>query len=320
MYRDRPGLHNATLMQMPAAVGPALMTESVSVPVGWSSAGRRIIVVCRMHRSPKSAAALEYVGSPASTASCVRAVERLIQSRIEITFALLVTSDNHHALLLEVGSGDPVVVKAGFTSGYVGEGPRGLSRSLALLHGHGIEIDEVVVTRDLLERLNQSALTDADVQTLRSARRQRPCRWVEFTSEGDLTSGGTGALWRKAKPVIPYAIIDERVFDLARRFWEAPDERLLTGYRRLEDALRKRSGVNEHGTKLVSAVFLAAPPKLTWSGCDSGEVTGRATLFTAALLAYRNPRAHRVLVSDEGAALAEFLLLNHLFRLEREAV
>ncbi len=39
-------------------------------------------------------------------------------------------------------------------------------------------------------------------------------------------------------------------------------------------------------------------------------------LFTGAYMAFRNPRAHRELAHDLGAALGEFLLLNQLYLLE----
>jgi hypothetical protein len=57
---------------------------------------------------------------------------------------------------------------------------------------------------------------------------------------------------------------------------------------------------------------------LTWPVNDDGEKNGRANLFTGTFMAYRNPRAHREHSSEE--LLAEFLLLNQLYRLEFEAV
>jgi hypothetical protein len=119
--------------------------------------------------------------------------------------------------------------------------------------------------------------------------------------------------------VIPFAIIDARIIDLAISFWKDPDDKLLKGYRRLEDAIRKRTSLDEHGTKLFSQTFAGNNPKLTWDHIDDGERAGRANLFTGAYMAHRNPRAHRELESDRDGQLAEFLLLNHLFRLEKEA-
>ncbi len=43
-------------------------------------------------------------------------------------------------------------------------------------------------------------------------------------------------------------------------------------------------------------------------------------LFTGAYLAYRNRRAHRESNDSAESLLAEFLLLNHLYRLEKESI
>jgi hypothetical protein len=51
----------------------------------------------------------------------------------------------------------------------------------------------------------------------------------------------------------------------------------------------------------------------------AGERTGRANLFVGAYLAYRNPRAHHEKKPDKREQLSEFLLLNHLYKLQREA-
>jgi hypothetical protein len=107
--------------------------------------------------------------------------------------------------------------------------------------------------------------------------------------------------------------------DLAISFWKDPDDRLLKGYRRLEDMIRERIQTHEHGTKLLSEAFVGNNPKLTWKNIDDAEKIGRGNLFTAAFMAHRNPRAHRVLKTYRDAQLSEFLLLNHLYRLESES-
>jgi hypothetical protein len=52
---------------------------------------------------------------------------------------------------------------------------------------------------------------------------------------------------------------------------------------------------------------------------DEGEQGGRVNLFTGTYLAYRNPRAHRELEEYANDQLNEFLLLNHLYLLEKES-
>ena len=56
-----------------------------------------------------------------------------------------------------------------------------------------------------------------------------------------------------------------------------------------------------------------------WTGMNSGEKAGRGNLFSGAYGAHRNPRAHRELKSEHAEQLREFLLLNHLYHLEKEA-
>lgn len=65
-------------------------------------------------------------------------------------------------------------------------------------------------------------------------------------------------------------------------------------------------------------MFTGKDAVLTWMVTEEGEKNGRAYLFTGTYMAYRNPRAHQE--NPEAELLAEFLLLNQLYRLEREAV
>jgi hypothetical protein len=109
------------------------------------------------------------------------------------------------------------------------------------------------------------------------------------------------------------------MFDLAIRFWEGPDDRLMMGYRRLEDIVRKRTAIDEHGVKLFSQAFSGPKAKLGWKDLDESEQAGRVHLFTGTYLAYRNPRAHRELEEYANDQLNEFLLLNHLYLLEKES-
>jgi hypothetical protein len=106
---------------------------------------------------------------------------------------------------------------------------------------------------------------------------------------------------------------------LAISFWDGPDDKLLTGYRRLEDIVRKRTGIDEHGVNLFSQSFVIDAAKLGWKDIDNSEQKGRGLLFTAAYMAYRNRRAHQELNEYAHHQLAEFLLLNHLYILEKES-
>jgi len=243
---------------------------------------------------------------------------RLLQCGTSIARARIISSGNTHCLLLTNAIGDHIAVKSGFASGYGGTGPVCFSVTLQLLHSHGAEIDECVADELLIDRLDHSALTIADVEDVTRARAIRPSRWPQYIMDRHEEQGRKGTLWQEFPPVVPFSIIDSRIMDLARNLWDDPDRNLLRGYRRLEDLVRERTGLTESNTKLFSRVFAGKDAILTWAVTNESEKNGRANLFAGTYMAYRNPRAHQENPTAE--LLAEFLLLNHLYRLEREAV
>jgi hypothetical protein len=144
---------------------------------------------------------------------------------------------------------------------------------------------------------------------------------MNYINEKHFEQSRDGTLWRdEFPPVIPFAAIDPRIMDLALDFWKHSDNSLLGGYRRLEDIVRARTGIAHHGTKLFSQAFNPDSGALTWTDSDDGERAGRLQLFTGTYAAHRNPRAHREPKDRSAALLNEFLLLNHLYVLERYSV
>jgi hypothetical protein len=272
---------------------------------------------------PDQPAGLEYHGIPGATKPCVDAIVRLLQGRWNVKSARIVSlkkkHTNEHALLLKNDVGDEAYIKAGFGSGYGGTGSRGFSLALALLEQHGAEIDECWVSAEVMERSHYSALTNADCDAIRHANANLP-RHLEYMTDCDFNATQDGTLWRQLLPIVPLAVIDRRLADLAISFWSAPDDRLRKGYTMLEDIVRERTGLTSFGTQLFSDAFLGDTARLTWNCNDKGEITGRGTLFTGAAKAHRNPRSHRDLKTDYTDALSELLLLNHLFRLESDAI
>ncbi len=209
-------------------------------------------------------AGIEYVGLSGISRECRDGVLRLLQYGDRITLARIVTSSNDHCLLLTVNCGDLVAVKSGFGSGYRGEGPRTFSYVLEVLEAHGAEIEEYEVAPDVIERIDSSSLTAADLDAIGAAKPVRSRRWHEYVSERSWEMKKNGLLWREFPLVIPFAVIDERLIDLAVSFWEGPDDRLLTGYRRLEDIVRGRTTIDEHGSKLFAQAFAVKGGKLAW--------------------------------------------------------
>ncbi len=202
-------------------------------------------------------------GETGITKECKHAVMRLLQYGDRITRARILSSPMHpnsksHGLLLTLDEYKLVAVKAGFASGYGGEGPSGLSFILRLLEIHGVEIEEYEVDEDVIERLNMSSLTKGDIEKIDVSQRARGERLCDYIYERDYERN----MWQMFPPVIPLAIIDSRIMDLALQFFERPDDSILTGYRRLEDTVRKRTRINEHGVKLFSEAFHGDKAKL----------------------------------------------------------
>jgi len=267
----------------------------------------------------KQPAGIEYSGVAGDSASCKDAVIRLLQFGDRISHARILSCSNNHCLLLTVNYGDFIAVKSGFASGYGGEGPHALSFVLQLLEVHGAEIEEYEVERGVIDRIDMSSLTIEDLANLEIARSVRPTRWRNYVYDDHWDKQGRGVLWKHFPLVIPFAIIDSRITDLALSFLERPDDSLLTGYRRLEDIVRKRTGIDEHGAKLFSQSFNGDNAKLAWDDLGVSERNGRVSLFTGAYMAFRNPRAHRELKDHAESYLEEFLLMNHLYILEKQA-
>ena len=262
---------------------------------------------------------IEYHGVAGASQDCQNAVMRLLQFGEAIARARILSCSSGHAFLLTSDLGDVKAIKSGFSSGYGGAGPTAFSYILQLLEVHGVEIEEYIVDEAVMERLDQSALTTADMGVIDAAKPLRPSRWHHYMLRQHIDCQRQGTFWQDFPPVIPYAIIDSRIADLALGFWQNPDDRILTAYKRLEDIIRKRTGLKEHGTKLFSKAFSGETAQLCWKDIDDGEKTGRANLFTGAFMAHRNPLAHRETKNHPDQQLTEFLLLNHLYRLEKDS-
>jgi Protein of unknown function (Hypoth_ymh) len=263
--------------------------------------------------------ALSIYGVAGASRECEDAVKRQLQFGDRIKHARILTCSRKHSLLLTNEVGDVIAIKSGFSSGYGGEGPRRFSCSLQLLLCHGAEIDECDVDNAVIEHLDSSALTAQDLERINAAKPIRTSQCYDYVMERRFAAGQDGTLWQEFEPVIPFGIIDARITDLAVHFWENPDEKLMTGYRRLEDTVRERTNLDDHGAKLFLKAFSVSAPRLQWQDCSEGEMTARANLFVGAYGTHRNPRAHRELGSSATEQVSEFLLLNHLFRLEQDS-
>lgn len=274
-----------------------------------------------MFKNYQQYAALQYIGDAGITATCVSAVVRLLQFEVQITKASFLTSEDRHAFILEVERCEKIVIKAGFTSGYRGEGPRGLATVLALLDEYEVDIYEYNVSHDIIERINASCLEKSDVKYLENLNSVSPQRWHDYIYNERLATGWDALLQSVFPTILPRAFIDSRLHDLVKVFRKMPDQALMNGYKRLEAIIRERAKLeNECGTKLFSKAFSQENSPLTWENIDASELKGRSLIFNAVFQAYRNRRAHNELLPDPLAEHREFMLLNELFMLEKQAI
>jgi len=272
-------------------------------------------------------AAIEYHGADGVTQHCLDAIVRLIQfgDRIEKAWLLSGEADQlncrHHAFILSINYGDLVAIKPGFSSGYGGEGPGGLSKALQLLMRHKAEIEEHEIKTEVMERLVYGALISSDIDSIKSSRPIRPHRFHDYIFHN--VERATKVYRDKDlnclfPPVVPLAILDTRILDLALNLEEHPDASLLSGYRRLEGLVRdKHPELAEFSAaKLFSKAYQGENALLEWPEVDKSEAEGRASLFIGVFKSYRNKRAHHEQENNLKNAVREFLMLNELFLLE----
>lgn len=268
----------------------------------------------------KDLADVEYHGSDGVTSHCLDAIARLIHFGQRFYQVRLLSCVNDgfgsHALLLTMEYEHLIAIKAGFASGYGGEGPAGLSTALKLLEKHRAEIDEYDISSVMMERLNAGCLLRSDLEWLEGARSVRPQRFYDYI----LDRRHNEDLERYFPPTINFGLIDSRLMDVALVFFDNPSHAIDTSYKRLEDRLRHRTELaGESGSKLLTKAFVGDQSLLHWDDENGGEHNSKGNLFKSVFGAYRNPRAHREVDADDKEALREFMLINELYMLEAGA-
>ena len=260
---------------------------------------------------------IEYVGKTGITQCCIDGLLRYLQFDDPIKEAKVISYERNHAFILYTGERqNTIVVRAGFSSGYHGEGTGGFAYVLSMLQEYQIEIDEYDVSKKFFRRLNQSKLSFDDLKHLDTMHAILPVRIHDYIGE----YGRDRARFERHLPIpIPLRLIDLRIRDLTIGFWTAPGDRISTGFRRLEDIVRKRCKSDLHGAKLFTRAFLKQDSTLEWEGLSSSEQVGRANLFISVYGSFRNPRAHCELDNEPEDLLSEFLMLNQLYRFEIKA-
>lgn len=263
----------------------------------------------------------DYLGEAGVTETCLYSFCNLIQTNADLSYALLLTNDQSHALILKDQSDGYYIIRSGFTSGYPGEGPKGLAKALTILNKHQIDTEEVLVTSKLMSKLNNASLSDQEIDFIFREKIVCPIRLHDYIYPFENEVNQAFNLKRYYPLELPYSIIDDRIFDLALLFKQDPDSALTKAYKRLEDIVRERTSLNEHSTKLFSQAFNMSNAPLTWLVPDKSEVVGRANLFLGTYQAFRNARTHREKLEENLVhQYREFLLINELYLLEAEAI
>jgi len=122
--------------------------------------------------------------------------------------------------------------------------------------------------------------------------------------------------------IVPLKFVDYRISALALKLKSEPDSSLMTGYKRLEAAIRLRTGFESDtiGVKLFTKAFRGDKAPLYWKNVEPAEREGRAAMFEGIYMAFRNRRAHHELKLRLDEEAREFILLNELFVLESQAI
>lgn len=272
---------------------------------------------------PNGLAEVQYHGSRGMTQSTLGAIARLLSSHNFVNRAVLLSHQSSHGFYLDVRDPEPICIRSGFTSGYQGEGPAGLATALHLFDRFRVDVEEIIVSGGLLTRLNEGRLTTADINFIIDANPIRPIRTDSYKFEGLAGRGRAEDRMRdQFAPVIPWFSLDDRLCDLALVLPSDPDKAVFEAFRRLESHVKRRCKlpIGISGVEVFKKAFRGSGALLTWRDVACSEIEGRAQMFEAAFMAYRNPRAHREAIGDEKRAYREFYVANELFLLEAEAV
>ena len=267
-------------------------------------------------------AGIQYLGESGITQTCKNAVIQLIHADEKIQDVKILTFEEayskSHALLLTLDYDIQVVIKDGFASGYNGEGTKGYAFVLNLLRKYTNNINEYIISKSVFGRISSSSLTVKDLEYINSIESVRPARWYDSIHA---YSGPELNNFSEFPLIIPMALLDTRLIELALDFNENPDNAIMSAYRKLESIVRERTRLeHESSTKLFAKAFQGDDSILCWENLDSGESKGRASLFASVFMAYRNNRAHQEPRHNLSDDIREFMLINQLFVLESKAI
>jgi hypothetical protein len=261
---------------------------------------------------------INFVGN-GYTQNSIDAVQRYLLFGDKIDKVFIFSCNQEHSLVLQIQK-TWVIVKSGFTTGYLGEGPKGFAYILALLRHHCNDIHEFDMHRKIMQKIKSNSLREEDINTILEGRQRSTAHLIDYILDVNDQLDSDFSLWKKFPVQIPYGLVDPRLIELTFNFFDDPDARLNDAYRKLENILREKTGEKfGFGSVLIKKFFSSQKSALHWESISEKEDEARRNLFTDVYNAYRNRRAHRKEDMPRDEYLEEFLAVNHLFRLEAEA-
>lgn len=266
----------------------------------------------------KPSDSIQYLGTP-YTQDCLEALGFILQSHSKIKKALLLSCNQKHAYLI-TSIRNNFIIRSGFTSGYQGEGPKGLASSLQLLLKYNIDIEEIIIAKKIMKKINHSSLSDADIEKILTTEVVRPINIYEYiyviynTTEYQIKND------RYYPTELPYHLIDSRILDLALKFNDDPNRSIFNAFIRLENIVQKRVNSDKHSSALFEYAFCTENPPLICKSGDKKASQAAGRLFPNIYKAFRNEHAHNEVSKSLRTSISEFLLINELYLLERESV
>lgn len=261
---------------------------------------------------------IQYLGTP-YTQDCLDAIGIILQTQTRIEKALLLSCNQAHAYLIK-SHRNTYIIRSGFSSGYSGEGPKGLASSLQLLLKHNIEVEEINISEKLMKKVNQTSLSDNDLEHILKTQYIRPIQIYEYIYTIYKTIEYQDTNDRYYPTELPYHLIDSRILDLALKFNDDPNRSIFNAFIRLENIIQNRINSDKHSSALFEYAFCSENPPLICKNGDkrASQATGR--IFPNIYKAFRNEHAHNEVSKPLKTLIREFLLINELYILESEAI
>ena len=250
---------------------------------------------------------IQYHGDLNTTQSCIDAVARLSQVGSKLDQALILTCESRHAFLITLDGYQKIVIQPGFTSGYLGESPKGLASAIKLLSQHLWELDEVNVSKKIFSRIEQCKLTSADLDHIEALPYIRPRSLGDYVYNFEIDSDiKVQDLYPET---IPWALIDQRIFDLALRVDSGDSSAIITGFNRFEMLLKERSSLKYKIREAANSVFSNGRPK--------DQASAEEKFITSVYTLFRNPRAHEESDFSRADDIRCLSLINEMFLIEQ---